>query len=366
MSTVVGNVNNVYEHSQCNVVPQSWNTFQRLRQFNGNNTNTTKSVEGNVQSKFANQTTPSSNDTLKLSLVRRDNLLPSKQVNERKSSVKNDKRWARSWANHRAHQAVLARNQFSEKTRERSQSCEIQTTSKAAKMNVPRRFSSVRSRNIQLDAKAANVFSRLKAIYVNEEERDRRLQSIRERMNEFQQKSIKTEVNKSIQEFNKKLKEDEQNRKELRRVREKFLETKKQRLRHMHVSRNALDVPAVSRLAYGLPQEGKEFSAAFSSKKTTDEIKNLWRMAFVRKQCIDSFINKVSQTHQELPDVTVRRRSRGPSLTTNGSSTRPHLDEIRSKKNHLDEIQESEKNFEITSLAKLHTEVLGNPQNLLR
>ena len=356
-------------YDECTVIPQSWDRFQRLRQFNGNKTNTTKRIEGNVQSNFANQTTPSSNDTLKLSLVRRDNLLTSKprhskSVNERKSLAKNDKHWARSWANHRAHQAVLTRNQFGEKTRQRSQSCETQTTSKAAKMNVPCRFSSVRSRNIELDAKAANAFSRLKAIYVNEEGRDRRLQSIRERMNEFQQKSIKTEVNKSIQEFNKKLKEDEQNRKELRRVREKFLETKKQRLRHMHVSRNALDVPAVSRLAYGLPQEGKEFSAAFSSKKTTDEIKDLWRMAFVRKQCIDSFIDKVSQMHQELPDVTVRGRSRAPSLTTNGSSTRPHLEEIPSKKNHLDEIQESKRKFEITSLAKLHTEILDSFESL--
>ena len=261
----------------------------------------------------------------------------SKPANARKSSVKNDRRWARNWANHRAHQAVLTRNQFSEKSSERSQSCKTHTTDRTPKMNVPRRSLSVRSRNIELDAKAAEVFSRLKSIYVNEEERDRRLQSIRERMNEFQKKSIKTEVNKSILEFNKKLKDDEHNRKELRRVREKFLETKKQRLKHMHVSRNALDVPAVSRLAYGLPQEGKEFSATFSSKKTTDEIKNLWHMAFVRKQCIDSFISKVSQMRQDLPDVTVRRRSRGPSLTTNGSSTRhQHRDAVHSKINHLE------------------------------
>ena len=284
-------------------------------------------------------------DIFKVSLVTRNDPSPSskplcsKPATEHKSSrhsVKNYGRWARTWANHRAHQAVLTRNQLSDNASERSKSCETHSMDKMAKMNVPRRTSSVRSRNIELDAKAAEVFSRLKSIYVNEEERDRRLQCIRERMNEFQKKSIKNEVNKSIHEFNKRVKEDEQNRKELRRVREKFLETKKRRLKYMHVSRNALDVPAVSRLAYGLPQEGKEFSVALSSKKTTDEIKNLWRMAFIRKQCMDSFINKVSQTHQELPDVTVKRSSRAQSLTTNDSSSQPgHFDAIRPMKDHL-------------------------------
>jgi hypothetical protein len=40
-------------------VPQSWKTFQRLRQHN--KTNITGSGEENVRSKFANQPTPSSN-----------------------------------------------------------------------------------------------------------------------------------------------------------------------------------------------------------------------------------------------------------------------------------------------------------------
>lgn len=192
------------------------------------------------------------------------------------------------------------------------------------------------TRKIELDVKAAEAFRRLRSIYVNEEARDHRLQSIRDRMNEFQQKSIKNEVNKSIQDFNRRLKEDEQNRKELRRVREKFQETRKERLKHMHVSRNALDVPAVSRLAYGLPKEGKEFSVAFSSKKTTEEIKKLWRMAIVRQQCIDSFINKVSHKRQELPGVTVKPRLRAPSLTTTESSLRPeNLHPSQLRKDHL-------------------------------
>lgn len=266
--------------------------------------------------------------------------LHSKAATERKPSshysVKNDRHWARTWANHRAHQAVLTRNQSSEKSRERSKSCETQSTDRTLTMNVPRRSLSIRSRNIELDPKAAEVFSRLRSIYVNEEERNRRLQCIRERMNEFQKTSIKKEVNKSIHEFNKKLKEDEQNRKELRRVREKFIETKKQRLKHMHISRNALEVPAVSRLAYGLPKEGKEFSVPLSSKKTTDEIKNLWRMAFIRKQCIDSFINKVSKMQPELPGVTVKPRLKAPSLTSDFSSRPEHLHVIQPKKDHLE------------------------------
>ena len=257
----------------------------------------------------------------------------SKRASKRKPSShseKNDKRWARNWANHRAHQAVLTRNQPSE----RSKSCETQSTDEMVKMNVTHRLPSLRSRNIELDAKAAETFNRLRSIYVNEEERNRRLQCIRERMNEFQKRTIKKEVNKSIQEFNKRLKEDEQNRKELRRVRDKFVETKKHRLRHMHVSRNALEVPAVSRLAYGLPQEGKEFSVALSSKKTTNEIKNLWRMAFVRKQCIDSFIDKVSQRHQELPEITVKPRTRTLSLASESSFRGEH--HLRPKHDHLE------------------------------
>ena len=256
----------------------------------------------------------------------------SKRVNERKSSnfsTKNDQRWARNWANHRARQAVLTRDQSSE----RSKSCETQSTDETMKMNPSHRSLSVRSRNIELDAKSAETFSRLRSIYLNEEGRNRRLQCIRERMNEFQQKTIKKEVNKSIQEFNKKVKEDEQNRKELRRVREKFLETKKRRLKHMHVSRNALEVPAVSRLAYGLPKEGREFSVALSSKKATNEIKNLWRMAFVRKQCIDSFINKASQRQQELPDITVKPRLRTQSFASDRGD---HLNVIRPKNHHLE------------------------------
>ena len=283
-------------------------------------------------------------ETFKVPVVTRNdsrqcsNYFYTKQTTEQKPSrqclVKNDQRWARNWANQRAHQAVLTRNQQSEKLSERSRSCETQSTDEIGKMYGPaRRTSSVRSRNIELDAKAAEVFTRLRSIYVNADERNRRLQCIRERMNEFQKKSIKKEVNKSIQEFNKRLKEDERNRKELRRVREKFLKTKKQRLKHMHGSRNALEVPEVSRLAYGLPQDGKEFSVALSSKKTTDEIKQLWRTAFIRKQCIDSFINKVSQMHQELPDVTIKSRLRAPSLARDLQLQKHQV--TREKREHL-------------------------------
>lgn len=244
--------------------------------------------------------------------------------------MKNDTRWARNWANHRAHQTVLTGNHPMERLSQRSRRCDTQSTEKT---NVPHTMSSARSRPIEMDAKAAELFNRIRSIYVNEEEHNRRLQRIRERMDDFQKESIKKEVNISIHEFNKKLKEDEQNRKELRRVREKFLETKKQRLRRMHVSRNALEAPTISRLAYGLPREGKEFSMALSSKKTMEEIKGLWRMAFIRQQCIDSFIDKVFQTRQELPDVTVKKRSKSLIANNEHPLSGAHL--VRVTKEHL-------------------------------
>ena len=237
---------------------------------------------------------------------------PSKNVVElppvKRSS--NSSRWARSWANHRAQQTLLTRNSSkSWSTGPRDESNEF-VKCNSVQVTHPR------SRGVQLDAKAAEMFDRLRSIYLNKEERSRRLQTIRERMDEFQKRSVRNEVNKSIQEFNMKMKEDQNNRRELRRVRERFSETKKCRLKTMHMSLNALEVPAVPRLAYGLPQEGKEFSVPFSSKKTTDEIKKMWRMAIVRKNCIDSFLNKVSQRRQDLPDITVKTIER-PSLIKN-------------------------------------------------
>ncbi|XP_028390908.1 uncharacterized protein LOC114515798 [Dendronephthya gigantea] len=365
------NARSSFEHQ---FISQSWNTFQRLRQSQPNKNHERLVVtrgEGNDKVRYLSKPA-TGRETFKVSLLARNDssersnpvyLKPTTEIKPSYRPVKNDRRWARSWANHRARQAVLSRN---ESTFERSKSCETRSTTKTENMNPPRRSKS--TRNITLDAKAAETFRRLRSIYINEEARDRRLQSIRERMNEFQQKSIKKEVNKSIQEFNRRLKEDEQNRKELRRVREKFQETKKQRLKHMHVSRNALDVPAVSRLAYGLPKEGKEFSVAFSSKKTTDEIKKLWRMAIVRQQCIDSFISKVSHSQQELPGVTVKPRLRAPSLTTTESSLRPeNLHVNQPRKDHLKEIQEDPRRMvkpSINELAKLQTGILDTFDSL--
>ena len=212
-------------------------------------------------------------------------------------------RWARSWANHRAQLTMLTRS-GSERTR--SSLTDDRASEKRKISKAESRSINGRSHDIELDGKAAQMFRRLRSIYLNHEERGRRVESIRARMNEFQTQTIRKEVNKRIQEFNRRLKEDEKNRRELRRVREKFSETKKSRLKKMHISRNALERPSVSRLAYGLPKEGKEFSVPFSSKKTTEEIKKLWRTAIVRKNCVDRFLKKVSQRNQNLTDVTMK------------------------------------------------------------
>lgn len=221
--------------------------------------------------------------------------------------TKNQQNWARKWANHRAQQAILMKDVHSTKEdSNKLQNCKIVRqdekvlTTKRSPLSL-----NVHLPNVQFNEKSADVFSRLRSIYSNENERNRRLRNIHERMNELQKKSIKKQVDLSIREFRRRSEEDKSNRKELKRVREKFLETKKTRQSQMHVSQSALDAPAVSRQAYGLPLEGKEFTVSLSSKKTTAEMKNLWRMALLRKQCIDSFMSNISLMHRPLDALTL-------------------------------------------------------------
>lgn len=343
-------------------IPQTWNTFQRMR-LHGNNSVLTRQQQ-NIRVAVVRETPVSKESPQDSSLTRNvsgRHLQNVAQLKPVRHSEKNG-RWARSWANQRAQQAMLTRNASGE----RSKSLTTLTEERSVKTQ-PRSIS-VRSRNIELDAKAAELFGRLRSIYLNDEERGRRLEGIRERISEFQKKSIRKEVNKRIQEYNTRLKEDERNRKELRRVREKFIETKKTRLRNMHMSRNALEVPAVSRMAYGLPQEGKEFSVPFSSKKTTDEIKKMWRTAMVRQSCIDSFLQKVSQRQQDLPDVTVKTPPRMASSTRSqvSSTFREHTSisgKEKPKELMLKDSNHRSKN-QLSSLVQLQSGILESFESL--
>ena len=98
-------------------------------------------------------------------------------------------------------------------------------------------------------------------------------------------------MDESLRQYQKKMEIDKDNRKELKRVRDRYFEDKKRRTQHSHISLNALESPQVSRHAYGLPEEGKEFEETQLIQKTERKLQGIWKKAVRRAIVIDKLLN---------------------------------------------------------------------------
>ncbi|XP_065071323.1 uncharacterized protein LOC135695997 isoform X2 [Rhopilema esculentum] len=90
------------------------------------------------------------------------------------------------------------------------------------------------------------------------------------------------------------------NMNELKNVRKKFWSEKKKRVSSTYVSVAALDTPEVDRYAYGLPEEGKEYTFVKKSfVKSKTEYKDKWDKSVQKAKSIVKLLDlkeKVKQT----------------------------------------------------------------------
>lgn len=166
-----------------------------------------------------------------------------------------------------------------------------------------------REKVVSLNEREAASLRRLQGIYANTKERDLRAERIQQTLKALQDKTLHTEVDESLREYQRKAEIDRGNRKELKRVRDNYYNDKKRRNSKTHISLNALESPQVSRHAYGLPEEGKEFGETQLVHKTEVKLKEIWQKAARRATVIDKFIQNTVKTESELhlPKIRVKR-----------------------------------------------------------
>lgn len=211
---------------------------------------------------------------------------------------------ARKWANHRSTQMPDDRLIAREKEMPFVNPQELKRA-----FPVPRQKR--RERVVSLNEKEAAAMRRLQGIYANTKERNLRAERIQHTLKALQDKTLHTEVSESLREYQKRVEIDKGNRKELKRVRDNYHRDKKRRTSRSHISLNALESPQVSRLAYGLPEEGKEFGESHLVHKTEVRLQEIWQKAVRRAVVIDKFLQHAVKSNAEtdlhLPKIKVKR-----------------------------------------------------------
>lgn len=227
----------------------------------------------------------------------------------RKVGLKNGKQdneqscWAKSWARERA-----------EQTNVYTKGCTVCTTHNGRNHLSPLKnagFKAARKKNevVAMNEKEAMLLQRLKGIYANSTERSLRAQRLQNSINSLQTRTLHSEIDYSLKEYKKKQEEDKRIRAELKRVRDRFSKDKERRHRSSYVSVNALECPQVSRLAYGLPEDGQEYRQSGVTQHAQEKLRDIWRNAMKRAALMDKMISIRTKVKDPLPQIKVRRQS---------------------------------------------------------
>lgn len=235
----------------------------------------------------------------------------SDEINDETSS--NTTTWARQWANHRAKQTgVVAGNdhhhdmEMGDENEEKDSYQEYMDHKRACAVPYQKR----RRKVVSLSEREAATMRRLRGVYCNTKEKSLRVEKLKESIKALEDRTLHTEVDASLREYDKKTKTDKGNRKELKRVRDRYFKDKERRTKHSHISLNALETPQVSRHAYGLPEEGKEFEETKLASKTEQRLQEIWRKAVRRAIVIDKIINSNKKgLEPRLPQIKIKRTS---------------------------------------------------------
>lgn len=228
--------------------------------------------------------------------------------------------WAKSWARERAGHTYVHSNGCTNCTTHNGRN-HLGTSNNAG-------FKSARRKNevVAMNEKEAMLFRRLKGIYANSTEKTLRAQRLQSSINSLQTRTIHSEIDYSLREYKRKQEEDKRNRSELKRVRDRYSKDRERRYRRSHVSLSALEMPQVSRHAYGLPEDGHEYSHSSVVQHTQEKLRDIWQNAMKRAAIVDKMIRIRTKERDPLPQIKVRRRSiaqketRTPSPRKEGTS----------------------------------------------
>ncbi|XP_078357718.1 uncharacterized protein LOC144642595 isoform X3 [Oculina patagonica] len=223
--------------------------------------------------------------------------------------------WAKSWARSRAEQTnVHSKGSTTNKGRNPILSPLSNTG-----------FKSARKKNevVAMNEKEAMLFKRLKGIYANSTDRTMRAQRLQTSINSLQTRTLHSEIDCSLKEYKRRQEDDKKNRSELKRLRERFSKDKERRHRRSHVSVHALECPRVSRQAYGLPEDGQEYTPSGVTQHAEQKLRDIWRNAMKRAALVDKMINVRKKSNVQLPEIKVRRQSvsqRDPRTPSGGKN----------------------------------------------
>lgn len=221
--------------------------------------------------------------------------------------------WAKSWAKERAAQTNVHSKDF--------------TGVQHGKLKHFRSLDSLNKSGrkkkevIAMNEKEAMLLKRLKGIYANSTERNLQAQRLQKSINSIQTRTIHSEIDLSMKEYKRRLEEDKRNRSELKRLRDRYSKDRERRHRSSYVSLSALQCPCVSRMAYGLPEDGQEDRQSGVTQQTQEKLRDIWKNAIRRAALVDKIIRKRTQEKDPLPHIKIRRESIAQRETRDPSST---------------------------------------------
>lgn len=209
--------------------------------------------------------------------------------------------WAKSWAHMRA-----------EQTNVHSKGCTAHNGRDP--ILSPLTFTGLKSERkknevVAMNEKEAMMFKRLKGIYANSTERSLRAQRLQNSINSLQTRTLHSEIDYSLKEYKRRQEDDKKNRSELKRLRDRFSKDKERRHRRSHVSVNALECPQVSRHAYGLPEDGHEYTQSGVTQHAQQKLRDIWKNAIKRAALVDKMISIRTKEKASLPEIKIRRQS---------------------------------------------------------
>ncbi|XP_048584638.1 uncharacterized protein LOC116603437 isoform X2 [Nematostella vectensis] len=231
----------------------------------------------------------------------------SRHLHEPSNEQQPHSSWAQKWATLRSEQTnVLFKGVSEKEVRARvDKQCTLGNEYRNARKPRRKRKETI----LSLSEKEAASMKQLRGVYANSTEKVLRTERLRDSIKALQSKTLHTEIDSSMKEYRRKIESDKNNRSELRRVRERYQKDKKRRDLRSHISQGALDTPQVSRLAYGLPEDGREFEETKIGAKTERRLKEIWQNAVKRTLAIDKLINAKSREDITLPRIRIKRRS---------------------------------------------------------
>ena len=221
--------------------------------------------------------------------------------------------WAKSWAKERAAQTNVHSKDF--------------TGVQHGKLKHFRSLDSLNKSGrkkkevIAMNEKEAMLLKRLKGIYANSTERNLQAQRLQKSINSIQTRTIHSEIDLSMKEYKRRLEEDKRNRSELKRLRDRYSKDRERRHRSSYVSLSALQCPRVSRMAYGLPEDGQEDRQSGVTQQTQEKLRDIWKNAIRRAALVDKIIRKRTQEKDPLPHIKIRRESIAQRETSDPSPT---------------------------------------------